>query len=199
MKKLKLLFVLFAAFLILPFAVFAEGEEEAVEQTESAETLDSTAEGENTESKEVKIYFFRGEGCPHCQDAEEWFKSIEEEYGSFFEIVDYETWQNEDNAKLMQEVAEARGETAEGVPYIIVGDKSWNGFTESYEEEIIDQIKTMFEQPVAERYDIMTYLKTGKKADKEESSNDVLVLVVVLLVVGAAGFGIYKLRDSSNS
>ncbi len=196
MKKLKVLLVLFAAFLILPFAVFAEGEEEVPEDAEVVETTEAPEATE--ESKEVKIYFFRGEGCPHCQEAEEWFKSIEEEYGSFFEIVDYETWQNEDNAKLMQEVAEARGETAEGVPYIIVGDKSWNGFTESYEEEILDQVKSLFEQPVSERYDIMSYLKTGKKSEEKSSSNDVLVLGVILLIVGASCFAIYKLRDSSN-
>ncbi len=198
MKKFKVLFVLLAAFFILPFAVFAEGEEEATENTETAETTEATETTENEESKEVKIYFFRGEGCPHCQEAEEWFKSIEEEYGSFFEIVDYETWQDEKNAELMQQVAEARKEKAEGVPYIIIGDKSWNGFTESYEEEMIDQIKKVFEQPVSERYDIMKYLGSDKKAEEKNSSNDVLTLIIILSIVGIFGFGIYKLRDSSN-
>ena len=98
----------------------------------------------------------------------------------------------------MQEVAEARGETAEGVPYIIIGDKSWNGFTESYKQEMIDQIKTMFEQDVDQRYDIMTYLKTGKsgKKDEDKSSNDVVALIIVLVAVGGGCFAIYKLRDS---
>ena len=50
-----------------------------------------------------------------------------------FTIVDYETWNNQGNAKLMEAIAKLRGETVEGVPYIIIGNKSWNGFTESYE------------------------------------------------------------------
>lgn len=195
MKKIKFLFVLLMAVFVLPFAVFAEGEEEAVEQ-EVTEVAEGQENAGGEESKEVKVYFFRGEGCPHCQEAEEWFKSIEEEYGSYFEIVDYETWQDEDNAALMQKVAEARGETAEGVPYIVIGDKSWNGFTESYEQEMIEQIKKMFEQDVNERYDIMSYLGNPSKAKKKEesSSNDVLALILILAAVGGTCFGVYKLR-----
>ena len=92
----------------------------------------------------VAIYFFRGEGCPHCQEAEEWFDSIKGEYGDLFTVVDYETWNNQDNAKLMEAIAKSRGETVEGVPYIIIGNKSWNGFTESYEQEMINEIKSNY-------------------------------------------------------
>ena len=120
MKNLKFFALLLAFFLVLPLAVFAD------EATE--------------ESKEVNVYLFRGEGCPHCAEAEEWFKSIEEEYGDLFNVVDYETWYDEENAELMQRVADAREEKAEGVPYIIIGNKSWNGFAESYEEEMLELI-----------------------------------------------------------
>ena len=179
MKKLKYLFVLLLAILVMPFMVFAEGEETT----------------ETTESNEVNLYFFRGEGCSHCAEAEEWFKSIEEEYGSMFKIVDYETWYNEDNANLMQQVAAARGEEANGVPYIIVGNKSWNGFTESYGNEIIEQIKAEYEKSVDDRYDIMKLLPDGGVvAEEEKSSNDVLALIVVLVVVGGICFGVYKAR-----
>ena len=187
MKKFKYLFILLVALLVLPFAVWAEGEEEA----------EVTTTGD---SKEVHVYLFRGEGCPHCQEAEEWFDSIEEEYGSYFEILDYETWYNEDNAKLMQRVAEARGETAEGVPYIIIGNKSWAGFTADYEDEMLSQIKSEFEVDVDARYDIMKLLpELEKKADKKEEagSNDVLALIVILVVVGGICFGVYKARNAT--
>ena len=190
MKKIGLLFIVLAAFFILPFSVFAEDEE--VDSSNETEEVTATKE----ESKEVKVYFFRGEGCPHCQEAEEWFKSIEEEYGSYFEVVDYETWNNTDNAELMQKVADKRGEKAEGVPYIIIGNKSWNGFTESYEEEMIDQIKSVYAEDVSDRYDIMEYIDSNKK-EKEEKSNDVLSLILILAIIGGVGFGIYKLRESS--
>ena len=74
MKKFGLLLIMLLAIMAMPFSVLAEGEEDAENE---AETTDEVSE----ESKEVKIYFFRGEGCPHCAEAEEWFQSIEEEYG----------------------------------------------------------------------------------------------------------------------
>ncbi len=194
MGKLKYLVILFAAVLLLPMTVFAVDEEVVAENPEATETTGTE------DSKEVNLYFFRGEGCPHCEEAEQWFQSIEEEYGSYFKVVDYETWYNEDNAALMQKVAEARGETAEGVPYIIIGDKSWSGFTESYEQEILDQITSVYAQDVSERYDIMKYLdgsapkKDAKDADK--GANDALVLILIILIAGGIGFGVNRARNT---
>lgn len=92
----------------------------------------------------VIIHFFRGQGCSHSAEAQEWFESIKGEYGYLFTVVDYETWYNQDNAKLMEAVAKSRGEDVSGVPYIIIGDKSWNGFAESYEQEIINELKSIY-------------------------------------------------------
>lgn len=174
MKKLKYLVVLLIAALIIPFTVHAEGEE----------------------SKEVKVYFFRGEGCSHCAEAEAWFQSIEEEYGSYFQIIDYETRYNRENSELMQRVAKARGEKAEGVPYIIIGNQSWNGFTESYGSEMIERIKSEFEKDVKDRYDIIKLLPEMEK-EKDSTGSDILALVIILVVFGGICFGVYKARKKT--
>ena len=96
------------------------------------------------ENGKVAVYLFRGEGCPHCQEAEEWFESIKLEYGNMFIIKDYEVWYNEKNAKYMEQVAKDRNENVNGVPYIIIGDKSWKGFTESYESDMLEKIKEVY-------------------------------------------------------
>ena len=176
MKKLKYLVILLIAALIIPFTVNAEGEE--------------------SESKEVKVYLFRGEGCPHCQEAEAWFQSIEEEYGSYFEIVSYEVWYNQENAELMERVAKARGEEASGVPYIIIGNQSWNGFTESYEPEMIERIKSEFEKDINDRYDIIKLLPEKEK-EKDSTGSDILALIVILVVFGGICFGLYKARNKT--
>ena len=88
MKKIKMLFLVLVSLLVLPLGVFAEGEDE---ETVSNET-----------SKKVNVYFFRGDGCPHCAEAEEWFESINEELGDKYELKDYEVWNNQDNSELMQ-------------------------------------------------------------------------------------------------
>ena len=61
------------------------------------------------ESKKINVYIFRGEGCPHCEEALEFFDSLEkdEEYSKYYNLVKYEVWNNKDNAKLMEEVAKA--------------------------------------------------------------------------------------------
>lgn len=192
MNKLKYLVIVLVALLIIPFGVFAEGEEE----TNTENNVEATAES-TEEKKEVPLYFFRGEGCSHCAEAEEWFKSIEEEYGSYFEIKDYETWYDTENQALMERVAEARGESADGVPYIIVGNKSWNGFAEEYKEQIIDEIKTVYEEPEDERYDIMKLL-TDEKKDEKKGSSDVVGLFIIIVVVGVIGYGIYQARKNTD-
>ena len=55
MKKFKIFLAIIACLLIVPFTVFAEGD------TDSASN--------NEDSKKVKLYFFHGDGFPHCAEA----------------------------------------------------------------------------------------------------------------------------------
>ena len=195
MKVLKYLVVLLAIFLIMPFAVFAE--EEASNNDKN--TTEEASSNDNSDSKKVNVYFFRGEGCSHCAEAEEWFDSIKEEYSEYYNLIDYEVWYNTDNSDLMQKVADARGEEAEGVPYIIIGDQSWNGFSDEYKNEILKKIETVYEQEVSARYDIMQLIETGSTNEEEkDGGNDFVSLIIILVLVGAAGFGIYKARETVN-
>lgn len=187
MKRLKYFVLLLAMVLLFPLAVFADEEE--------------TTESELVDTRAI-IYFFRGEGCPHCADAEEWFESIESEYGEKFAIVDYETWYDTDNAELMQKVSDARGDNATGVPYIIIGDKSWIGFDkETYGPEILAQIDAVYATEVSERYDALSAVGvTAKlpnaKTEAKSTGSDVLALIIILVIVGGVCFGIYKARQS---
>ena len=79
MKKLKFLFVMLIGILLIPSTVFAADEEG---------------------NDPVNVYFFHGDGCPHCAEAEEFFNSIEDEYGDMFDVVSYEVWYNETNAEF---------------------------------------------------------------------------------------------------
>ena len=186
MKKFSYLVVLLIALFVFPFGVLAE------------ETTDTTTEEPVEEvSKEVPIYFFFGDGCSYCAAAKKWFKEIESEYGSKFEIKAFETWYSQENAELMQKVAGARKETADGVPYIIIGDKSWNGFDSSYEEDMINQIKSVYAQDVKDRYDIMTLLTDSKTSKKDSNASDILVLLAIIVVAGGIGFVIYKARKAN--
>ena len=178
MDKIKYLLLALAFFMFVPFATFAE---EEVEEATTEEVEDAN-EGEDVETtegdtNEVSVYFFRGQGCPHCEEAEEWFKSIEEEHGSKFKIVDYETWYNEDNKEIFRKVLKARNEYVSdeeslGVPYIVIGDHSWLGFHESYTSEIMTTIESEYEKDSSERYDVMNLINNNSSNQKVDSSEN---------------------------
>ena len=165
MKKFlsKLFILLFAFVLVVPYFALAAKKEPVI------------------------VYLFRGEGCPHCAEAEEWFASIEEEYGDYFDLQDYEVWYNEENSELMSLVAQYMGESADGVPYIIVGDHTFSGFDTSYEEQIIGYIKEEYEKDPAERANIVPTViqESGWGQEEDTTTRDLIVgLVLVVIVVG---------------
>ncbi len=88
---------------------------------------DITLENVIREDNKVNIYFFWGNGCPHCAEEFEFFESIKEKYGDYYNLYTFETWYNEDNAKLIYSFAESMGDKVTGVPYTIIGDKSFTG------------------------------------------------------------------------
>ena len=183
MKKLGLLLVTVMAFLVMPLTVFAD--EASSDDTQSQE------------SQKVKLYFFHGNGCPHCAEAEEFFDSIQDEYGDKFEIVAYETWYDSSNAELLQKVGDARDENITGVPYILIGNKSWSGYTSSYGDEIIEAIKSEYEKPVDERYDIMKLIGVDGENNKKDYSTDTMILIIMLVIAGATAFGIITARNKT--
>ena len=196
MKKIKLFLAIIMCLFAMPLAVLADenSNDNNVEVT-SGET------GVKEEDNRVKIYFFRGDGCPHCADAEEFFNSIKEEYGQYYKILDYETWYNSDNAALLQKVGEARKEEITGVPYILIGDKSWSGYDDSFADDIKNTIKSEYEKVVADRYDIANYVDftnaTGNVEEEAKKSNDAMVLIIILLAGAGIAYGVIVARKKT--
>ncbi len=195
MKKIKLFLAIIMCLFAMPLAVLAdEGSDDNAEVTSGETEVQE-------EDNRVKIYFFRGEGCPHCADAEEFFNSIEEEYGQYYKILDYETWYNSDNAALLQKVGEARNEEISGVPYILIGDKSWSGYDDSFADDIKDTIKSEYEKAVADRYDIANYVDftnaAGSVTEAAKKSNDAMVLIIILLAVAGITYGVVAARKKT--
>lgn len=97
-------------------------------------------EGASFETKEkVAIYFFWGDGCPHCASQKEaminWptqFKGID--------IKTYETWNNDSNRETLEKMAKAYNTTVQGVPMTFIGDKYWVGYSDDMKKEMEDQI-----------------------------------------------------------
>jgi thiol-disulfide isomerase/thioredoxin len=77
----------------------------------------------------VTIYFFWGDGCPHCAAAEPFLADLAKRYPNV-EIRAYEVWKHPENREPLIRMAEKLGFEPTGVPTIFIGDRYWVGFAE---------------------------------------------------------------------
>lgn len=105
------------------------------------------------EDNKINIYFFWGNGCPHCEEESKFFDSIKEKYGDHYNLYTFETWYNEENQKLLYTFADAMGDKVTGVPYTIIGEKSFTGFGEKSKNNFISAIEDQYKKD----YDVYFY------------------------------------------
>jgi len=96
----------------------------------------------NFQQDKITIYFFWGEGCPHCEIQKPYLEEWGEKYKNKLEIKSYETWKDSSNVHLFQEVAKAHGIQARGVPTTFIGEKHWIGFSLSMASEMEQYIQS---------------------------------------------------------
>ena len=146
------------------------------------------------EAKTVNVYFFRSNSCGYCAAAKEFFETLkeDEEYKDLFEIKDFEVSSTK-NSNLMYDAAEIMGDTLRGVPYIVIGNESWNGYSSTYDEDLKEKIKEVssdenFEDPLA------TLI-----ADFEAGGDDGLIILGIIAgVIVVVGVGIYFARKDTD-
>lgn len=95
------------------------------------------------EKNKVNIYLFWGDGCPHCKKEKEFFQSIKTKYGKYYNLYTFEVWYNEENLNILNAFASSMGEKVTGVPYTIIGSKTFKGFNDidDYKQSIIKTIE----------------------------------------------------------
>ena len=77
----------------------------------------------------VNIYFFYGDGCPHCADEERFLAELKIEL-PYINIHSFETWYNRDNAGLIDNIIkklDIKGQVS-GVPVVFISGNIINGF-----------------------------------------------------------------------
>ena len=95
---------------------------------------------------ETVVYFYWGIGCPHCEDAKPFLERLKEAHPAL-EIRSLETWRNQENAEIFQQMAAAYGTRAAGVPAFFIGDhQPIFGYSVSLEPQITRRILTCLEQ-----------------------------------------------------
>lgn len=94
---------------------------------------------------QVDLYFFYGEGCPHCAKARPYLQSLKNQYPQL-RLYEYEVWQDAVNQELFQKMAQAYGQEPQGVPTVFIGDEVIVGYDESMEGQYIQAIQQCLEK-----------------------------------------------------
>jgi thiol-disulfide isomerase/thioredoxin len=185
MKKKLILLLLVVA--LLPIKVFAKSFVDDYNTMNFKETIES--EGFTLENKDYKetddqaiIYMFRGQGCGYCRAFLEFMNSISKEYGKYFKMVSFEVWNDANNADLLEKVPLVTNKAAGGVPYIIIGEKVFAGYAESYNDGIKAAIMAQYEDS---SYDVMEELDKTLNGKSSSGSSFATIFWNAFFVVAA--------------
>lgn len=119
----------------------------------------------SVEAKEkVKLYFFHGDGCPHCEEENRFLEKLSKKYENL-EIVRYEVWYHERNQKLLEKVKKKMDIKSNGVPLTVIGSTPISGYTESYNNKIERAIHYYLEDNNYQ--DIVKKIKNGTYKGKK--------------------------------
>ena len=115
---------------------------------------------ENVFAKEqVNLYFFHGDGCPHCAEEEKFLAKIEKKY-SYVKIIRYEVWKNKSNALLMDRVGNRYDVATSSVPLTVISGTAISGYSESIGIRIERTIKYYKDNP-KENVNYVSQIKNG--------------------------------------
>jgi len=81
------------------------------------------------------VYIFWGDGCPHCEAARPFLRSLEQANPDM-EIREYEVWGSPENQALFAKMAAVFEFEPKYVPTIIIGERYWEGFAEEMQPEL---------------------------------------------------------------
>lgn len=149
MRK-KIFSLLLILVLLLPFSVLA--------LTEDYQNKMASITNTEIEDGKVNFYLFKGEGCPHCADEEKWLQDIKKEYKDYVNFYEFEVWYDENNSKMMEKAKEIFDFSGPGVPFTVIGDKYYSGFSDSIgtmmENTINDYLNTEINDDFNKKIDI---------------------------------------------
>ncbi len=135
----------------------------------------------NVDAKgKVTLYFFHGDGCPHCAEEEEFLSDIEDKYKDTLEISPYEVWYNFENQRLMNKVADAFNTKVSGVPFTVIGETYFTGFSDTSKEEIENTIKRNIKNPESNIVASVIEGQEKKVSNKKTKSKDKIITLPLI-------------------
>lgn len=91
-------------------------------------------------AEEVNLYLFHSSDCMHCKAEIEWLDELKENY-DYLNINKYEVMHNKENSEFMDKVKSKFNIKKSQVPFTVIGDKYFIGFSDSNKSGIIKIIE----------------------------------------------------------
>ncbi|MFA6136329.1 MAG: hypothetical protein WC705_03165 [Candidatus Paceibacterota bacterium] len=135
------------------------------------------------QENKTTLYFFWGDGCPHCADEEVFLEKLKAKYSNL-EVKDFEVWFNSDNQKILKKTAEILNAKVGGVPFTVVGDWYKVGYTndQTSGKEIEDKVKECLVNSCLDP--LTSLIKPQEKPDIDDKKNSVVPDSITFPLIG---------------
>jgi len=124
--------------------------------------------GINAEEKEIRLYLFHQNGCPHCEEELEFLETIEDDY-PYLDIVKYEVSSNEMNYNFYNKVMKKTGINQTGVPFTMIGTDYYVGFGDDTKDSIKKSIEKFLN---GEYIDVISMIKNDEDVSNIKYNQD---------------------------
>jgi thiol-disulfide isomerase/thioredoxin len=106
---------------------------------------------EDQDKGTVVLYFFWGNGCSHCEEAEPWLEDLDARYPKL-SIRAFEIWYSEKNQELYNQMAAAYQLPAQGrgTPTFYMNDRYWVGYSPAIGQDIEAAVKACLAEGCAD-------------------------------------------------
>jgi hypothetical protein len=122
------------------------------------------------------IYFFYGKECGYSKDFIEFYvNKVIPQYGNKIHIVGFETWHDSNNKNLMKQVLEYKKSSYDGSPLIIIGDRIFEGYTSSYDNQILSLINNLGDKDI--------FKDMNNISESDMSNGTKLILLSILFII----------------
>ena len=122
-------------------------------------------------AKEVNVYMFYGKTCPHCEAALKYLESVKKKYD--LNIYKYEVWYDENNKKLLKDIASYLDTEVSGVPFAIIDNTPIVGYADGVTDETYRyHIKKASKDNFIDNVGIKIGVVDGSDVTKKQNTNN---------------------------
>jgi len=132
----------------------------------------------------IPIYFFYGKECGYSKQFIDFYvDQVLPKYKHKIHIVGFETWHDNKNASLYATILKYKKSDYEGSPLIIIGDRVFEGYTQSYNNQIISAIDNTIKNN--NKKDIIEEMNSISDNDLDNEIKKIILipLFIILLIV----------------